>query len=142
MELRTMRAVQLQSLGLIVLAHTGAVALGQTPDSLTLVSAGAFYSVRIPDIEVTNEVRIARWDVSYEWEHHLHSNESYQFAVLRVAYDCIKQRYAPLSEELYTARSSSTPLKSTTSDTGRLSWREAEPRSIEERQLRAVCSSQ
>ena len=137
-----MRTVQLQSLGLLVLAHIGTVALGQPPDSLTLVSAEAFYSLRMPDLEVTNEVRIARWDVSYEWEHHLRSNESYQFAVLRVAYDCIKQRYASLSEELYTDRSSSTPLKSSISDIGRLAWREAEPRSIEERQLRAVCSSQ
>lgn len=137
-----MRTVQLQSLGLIVLAHVGTVVRGQAPDSLTLVSAGAFYSLRMPDLEVTNEVRIARWDVSYEWEHHLRSNESYQFAVLRVAYDCIKQRYASLSEELYADRSSSTPLKSSISDTGRLSWREAEPRSIEGRQLRAVCSIQ
>lgn len=137
-----MRTVQLQSLGLIVLAHIGTVALGQPPDSLTLVSAGAFYSLRVPDLEVTNEVRVARWDVSYEWEHHLRSNESYQFAVLRVAYDCIKQRYASLSEELYADRSSSTSLKSSISDLGRLSWREAEPRSTEERQLRAVCSIQ
>jgi surface-adhesin protein E len=137
-----MRTVQLQSLGLIVLAHIGTVALGQPPDSLTLVSAGAFYSLRMADLEVTNEVRIAGWDVSYEWEHHLRSNESYQFAVLRVAYDCIKQRYALLSEELYADRFLSTSLKSTIGDIGRLSWREAKPNSIEERQLRAVCSIQ
>jgi surface-adhesin protein E len=137
-----MRTVQLQSLGLIVLAHIGTVALGQPPDSLTLVSAGAFYSLRMADLEVTNEVRIAGWDVSYEWEHHLRSNESYQFAVLRVAYDCIKQRYALLSEELYADRFLSTSLKSTIGDIGRLSWREAKPNSIQERQLRAVCSIQ
>ena len=110
------------------------------PGSLTLVSSGAFYSLRVPDLKVTDEVRIARWDVSYEWVHHLRSNESYKFAVLRVAYDCTQQRYASLSEEIYAERSSSTPLKSSVSDTGNPAWREAEPRSIEERQLRAVCS--
>ena len=47
-----MRTVQLQSLGLLIIAHIGTAALGQTPDSLTLVSAGALYSLRMPDLEV------------------------------------------------------------------------------------------
>ena len=135
-----MRTIQLQSLGLLVLANIGTGALGQPPESLTLVSAGALYSLKVPDLAVTNEVRIARWDVSYEWEHHLRSNESYRFAVVRVAYDCREQRYASLSEQLYAERSASTPLKSSSSDIADLVWKEAEPRSIEERQLRAVCS--
>ena len=137
-----MRMVHLQSLAVLVLAHTGTGALGQPPDSLTLVSAGAFYSLKVPDLQITNGVRIARWDVSYEWEHHLRTNESYKFAVLRVAYDCIEQKYASLSEDLYAERSSSSPLESNINDIAGLSWREAEPRSIEARQLRAVCSIQ
>jgi hypothetical protein len=135
-----MRTIQLQSLGLLVLTHIGTVALGQPPESLTLASAGAFYSLRVPDLEVADGVRIARWDVSYEWERHLRSNEAYKFAVVRVAYNCTEQKYASLSEQLYAERSSSTPLKSNSSDIGGLPWRAAEPRSLEERQLRAVCS--
>jgi hypothetical protein len=136
-----MRTVKLQSMALLVLAHIGTLALGQTPHSLTLVSTGAFYSLRTTDLEATDDMRVARWEVSYEWEHHLKSNESYRFAILRVAYDCEEQRYATLSEELYADRSSSTPLKSTISDIERLSWKAAEPRSIEERQLRVVCKT-
>src|SRR4030095_10952015 len=116
---------------------TGTAALGQPPETLMLVSAEGFYSLRVPDLEVTDEMRIARWDVTYEWEHHLRTNETYKFAVLRVAYDCNEQKYASLSEDLCAGRSSSAPLKSSVSDIGRPSWREAKPRSIEERQLRA-----
>ena len=137
-----MHTNQLQSLALLVLAHIGTVSPAQPPESLTLVSAGALYSLRVPDLEVTDGVRIARWDVSYEWERHLRSNKPYKFAVVRVAYDCTEQKYASLSEQLYAERASSTPLKSSSSDIGGLSWRNAEPRSIEERQLRAVCSIQ
>jgi hypothetical protein len=136
-----MRTVQLQCLGLLVLAHIGAVALGQTTHSLTLVSAGAFYSLRVSDLEVSDDLRVARWEVSYEWEHYTRSNQSYRFAILRVAYDCAEQRYASLSEELYADRPSSTPLRSASNDMAHLSWSEAKPGSIEDRQLRAVCET-
>jgi hypothetical protein len=141
MEHTTMRTAKLQSLALLVLAHFATAALGQTAHSLTLVAQGAFYTLTTADLEVTKDVRVARWEISYEWQRHLRSNESYQFAVERVAYDCVEQRYASLSEELYADRSSTTPIKSTMSATELLSWKQAEPRSIQERQLRAVCST-
>jgi hypothetical protein len=92
-------------------------------------------------LEVSDDLRVARWEVSYEWEHYTRSNQSYRFAILRVAYDCAEQRYASLSEELYADRSSSTPLRSAISDMAHLSWSEAKPGSIEDRQLRAVCET-
>lgn len=127
---------------LVVAVHVvGAVAPLSLAQDLTLVTETGYYYLEIATIEIRDALRTATWEVEYDWDHHLPSNESYRYAVVRHAYDCTRGQYTVISRSLYKKRGSDPILRSETNELHDLAWSNAEASTIEARQLEAVCTA-